>query len=39
MQEDELDAEIEELNRPKLSALKKAWNFVSTGRGNSKCKE
>ncbi len=30
--EDELDAEIEELNRPKLSALKKAWNFVSTGR-------
>lgn len=30
--EDELDAEIEELNRPKLSAFKKAWNFVSTGR-------
>ena len=30
--EDELDAEIEELNRPKLSALKKAWNFVSTGK-------
>ena len=30
--EEELDAEIEELNRPKLSALKKAWNFVSTGR-------